>query len=46
MKCVPPEKEWNNAKKLVEEVSNYQARIVALEAEIEGYLQQNTQLKH
>ena len=46
MKCVPPEKEWNNAKKLVEEVSNYQARIVALEAEIEGYSQQNTQLKH
>ncbi len=31
--------------KLVEEFSNCQARIVALEAEIEGYSQQNTRLK-
>jgi len=40
------EKEWKNAKKLlVKEVRSCRARIVALEAEIEGCSQQNAQLK-
>jgi len=40
------EKEWKAAKKvLIKEVKNCRARIVALEAEYEGCLQQNTQLK-
>lgn len=40
------EKEWKAAKKvLVKEVKNCRARIVALEAEYEGCLQQNSQLK-
>jgi len=40
------EKEWKAAKKvLIKEVKNCRARIVALEAEYEGCLQQNSQLK-
>ncbi|KAL3800534.1 LOW QUALITY PROTEIN: hypothetical protein ACHAW5_001993 [Stephanodiscus triporus] len=40
------EKEWKTAKKLlVKEVRSCRARIVALEAEIEGCSQQNAQLK-
>jgi hypothetical protein len=40
------EREWKTAKKvLVKEVKNCRARIVALEAEGDGYRQQNTQLK-
>jgi chromosome segregation ATPase len=40
------ENEWKNAKKLlVKEVRSCRARIVALEAEIEGCSQQNAQLK-
>jgi len=40
------EKEWKAAKKvLVKEVKSCRARIVALEAEVDGYRQQNSQLK-
>ena len=40
------EREWKAAKKLlVKEVKNCRVRIVRLEAEVEGYQQQNTQLK-
>jgi len=40
------EKEWKAAKKvLIKEVKNCRARIVALEAEYEGCLRQNSQLK-
>jgi len=40
------EKEWKAAKKvLIKEVKNCRARIVALEAEYEGCLHQNSQLK-
>ena len=40
------EKEWKNTKKLlVKEVRSCRARIVALEAEVEGCSQQNEQLK-
>ncbi len=40
------EKEWKSARKLlIKEVKNCRARIVALEAEYEGCLQQNSQLK-
>lgn len=40
------EKEWKTAKKvLVKEVKSCRARIVALEAEVEGCKQQNSQLK-
>ena len=40
------EKEWKAAKKvLVKEVKSCRARIVALEAEVDGCRQQNTQLK-
>jgi predicted ribosome quality control (RQC) complex YloA/Tae2 family protein len=40
------EKEWKSTKKLlVKEVRSCRARIVALEAEIEGCSQQNEQLK-
>ena len=40
------EKEWKTAKKvLIKEVKTCRARIVALEAEVEGTRKQNTQLK-
>lgn len=43
---VANEKEWKSAKKvLVKEVKSCRARIVAMEAEQEGYRQQNVQLK-
>lgn len=41
------ENEWKIAKKLlVKEVKNCRARVVALEAEAEGYRRENSQLKH
>jgi hypothetical protein len=40
------EKEWKAAKKvLIKEVKSCRARILSLEAEYEGCLQQNSQLK-